>query len=164
MFPAWKPLAVGCMAAILLSSCSSGGDNTAATAPATTAQPGVSTTTRPVDTSFTGQDNARFCTLAKAYSERSGAVGAATTPAQLRANVDEVRTSVNQIAGAAPAEIRPDAQVLSKAFGTLFAELDKVNFDPGRVPLSALAPFQAPDFQQSTTRLQAYLKTVCGLG
>jgi len=151
----WKRLTVLCVA-LLASSCSGGDDNAAPGS-------GASTTVRPVGTSFTGQNNARFCALARTYSERSTGVNKATTPEQLRAGVQESRTAISQVASTAPAEIKADAQTLANAFTTLFTELEKANFDPTKVSLTAFAPLQAPDFAQSTTRFQAYLRTVCGI-
>jgi len=116
-----------------------------------------------VDTSFTGKDSAQFCTLAKTYTNRSKPDPAAT-PAQLRAVTQEGRTAIDQAAAAAPAEIKPDVQVLAKAFGTLFSELEKVNFDATKVSAGAFTPLGTPEFQASTIRFQAYIKNVCGIG
>jgi hypothetical protein len=159
----WKRAIVGCVAVAVFTSCSGGEQGAAPTSPNTT-MPAVSTTLRPVDTNFTGENNAQFCALAKTYAERSSGVGSAGTPAQLRSSVQEARMAIGELAGKAPAEIRSDVQVLSNAFGVLFIELDKVSFDPTRVSLTAFAPLQAPEFQQSTTRFQSYLRIVCGLG
>lgn len=149
---------------LLLAGCSSGGGkkvaSPSASAPAST---GPTTTVRPVDTSFTGQNSAQFCTLAKTYNDRFSNVGSASTPAQLKSVTQDGRTAIDQAAAAAPAEIKPDVQVLANAFGTLFTELEKVNFDPTKISAAAFAPLQAPEFQASTLRFQAYLKSVCGV-
>jgi hypothetical protein len=156
---------IGGVAVVALASCSGDGDTAApATTAPTTAAPRPSTTLRPVEPSFTGQNNAQFCATARTYNERSGSVSRATTPDQLRAGVRESRDAINQIAAAAPAEIKADAQTLANGFGVLFTELEKANFDPTRVALTAFAPMQAAEFVQSTTRFQAYMRTVCGIG
>ncbi|MGI8807138.1 MAG: hypothetical protein ACR2KK_04745 [Acidimicrobiales bacterium] len=159
----WKRLIVFSMAMVVLTSCNGGDDKAGSGASRTTEAPGASTTMRPVDTSFTGQNNAQFCALAKTYSERSSGVTRATTPDQLRAGVQESRNAIDQVAAAAPAEIKSDVQTLVNAFGTMFTELEKANFDPTKVSLTAFAPLQAPEFAQSTTRFQAYLRNVCGI-
>lgn len=166
----WKRLIVGWMALVALSSCSGGDDGVgrddaaSSATTATTAPGGATTTVRAADPNFTGQNNAQFCGLAKTYSERSGSVSKATSPAELRAGVQESRNAINELASAAPAEIKADVQILANAFGSLFSELEKADFDPTRVSVSAFAPLQAPEFSQATMRFQAYLKTVCGIG
>jgi hypothetical protein len=150
---------------VVLAACSGSNGKKLAT-PSSSTTPvatGPTTTIRPVDTSFTGQNSAQFCALAKTYNDRFGNVGTASTPAQLRTVTQDGRTAINQAAAAAPSEIKPDVQVLADAFGTLFTELDKVNFDPTKVSAAAFAPLQTPQFQTSTVRFQAYLKSVCGV-
>ena len=148
----------------MLAGCSGGDDEDAApttSAPAGTAGP--TTTVRPVDTSFTGQNSAQFCALARTYNERFTSVSPNATPAQLRTVAREGQTAITQAVNAAPAEIKPDVEVLARSFGSLLSELEKVNFEVARLPPTALQALQAPEFQQSTTRFQAYIRTVCGV-
>jgi len=154
------------VAVLILAGCSGGDDDEAApatSAPAATSSGGPTTTVRPVDTSFTGQNSAQFCDLARTYSERFSSVGSSPTPAQLRTVTREGQTAIAQAVNAAPAEIKPDVQVLANTFGNLLSELEKVNFEITRLPPAALQGLQAPDFTQSTTRFQAYIRTVCGI-
>jgi len=147
----------------VLAGCS-GGDKKPAAAPTSApAATGPTTTARPVDTSFTGVNSGPFCGLAKTYNDRFTNVGAAATPAQLRTVAQDGRTAINQALTAAPAELKADVQVLADAFGSLFNELDKVNFDASKVSVAAFAPIQAPEFQTATIRFQAYVKNVCGV-
>jgi hypothetical protein len=160
----WRRSAA-CLAAVVLlalTSCSGGDDDDAA--PTTSAQAGGPTTTvRPVDTSFTGQNSAQFCTLARTYNERFTSVGSNPSPAQLRTVTREGQTAITQAVTAAPAEIKPDVQVIANTFSGLIAELEKVNFEVARLPPAALQSLQAPEFTQSTTRFQAYIRSVCGI-
>ena len=151
-------------ALLLLTGCSGGGDDDQA-APTTTAQAagGPTTTVRPVDTSFTGQNSAQFCTLARTYNERFSSVGSNPSPAQLRTVTREGQTAISQAVSAAPAEIKPDVEVLARTFTGLITELEKVNFEVARLPPTALQSLQAPEFQASTTRFQAYTRSVCGI-
>ena len=55
-------------------------------------------------------------------------------------------------------------QVIANVFTGLLIELEKVNFDIGKLSPSSLGSLQAPEFQSSTTRFQAYLRSVCGVG
>ena len=153
-----------CVATLLLSGCSGGGDDDQA-APTTTAASAVNptTTVRPVDTSFTGQNSAQFCSLARTYNERFSSVGSNPSPAQLRTVTREGQTAISQAVNSAPAEIKNDVQVLANTFSSLLSELEKVNFEVTRLPAAALQSLQAPEFQQSTTRFQAYIRTVCGI-
>lgn len=158
----WAAVAV---ALAVMAGCSGDDDDAASdtTAPPASAAPGASTTVRPVDTSFTGQNSAQFCTLARTYNERSSRVGAAPTAAELRSVTREGQTAISQAAGAAPAEIKKDVDVIAAAFNSLVSEMEKVNFEVARLPPSALNSLSAPEFTQSTTRFQSYLRTVCGV-
>jgi len=142
--------AIAVLSLVVLAGCS-GGDDDDDAAPTTAAAGagGPTTTVRPVDTSFSGQNSAQFCALARTYSERANAFGSNPTPAQLRTATREGQTAITQAVNAAPAEIKP--------------ELEKVNFEPARMPPAALQPLQTPEFQQSTTRFQAYGRSVCGI-
>jgi hypothetical protein len=158
-------LAAGAVAVLMMAGCSGGDDKdtaTATTAPAATTG-GPTTTVRPVDTSFTGQNSAQFCTLAKTYNERFSKVSANPTPAELRTVTREGQTAISQAVNAAPAEIKNDVQVISAAFTTLLSELEKVNFEAARLPPAALSSLSAPEFAQATTRFQAYIRNVCGV-
>ena len=153
------------MCALLLLTGCSGGDDDDQAAPTSTgpAAGGPTTTVRPVDTSFTGQNSAQFCTLARTYNERFSSVGSNPSPAQLRTVTREGQTAIGQAVSAAPAEIKPDVEVLARTFTGLLTELERVNFEVARLPPAALQSLQAPEFAQSTTRFQAYTRSVCGI-
>ncbi|MDQ3642495.1 MAG: hypothetical protein M3450_13770 [Actinomycetota bacterium] len=154
------------IALVFLTSCNGGDDDKAApatSAPAGATSTGPTTTVRPVDTSFTGQNSAQFCALARTYNERFTSVGANPTPAQLRTLSREGQTAITQAVSAAPAEIKRDVEVIANTFNVFLGELEKVNFEVARVPPAALQSLSAPEFQQSTTRFQAYTRTVCGV-
>ena len=143
-----------------MAGCSGGGDDKASP---TTVATTVSSTSVPVPTSFTGQNSTEFCNLARTYNERFTRVGTNPTPAQLRTLSREGQTAITQAVTAAPAEIKGDVQVLATTFGALLTELEKVNFEAPRLPPAALSKLSTPEFQASTTRFQAYTRTVCGL-
>lgn len=150
------------MAVLLLGGCSPSGDDEAA--PTTSAPAaGPTTTARPVDTSFTGADSARFCDLARTYGERSSDLGSSPTPDQLRTVVREGQAAISQAVSAAPAEIKNDVEALAAGFGAVLAELERVDFDAARLPPTAFGPLQTPEFQAATTRFQAYVRSVCGI-
>ena len=157
-------LAACALALLVLAGCSGDGKDEASTPPAPDPGGGASTTVRPVDTSFTGQNSGPFCALSKTYNERFGNLNTGSSPAQLRASTAEGRTAITQAAAAAPAEIKPDVQVIANAFTTILSELEKVNFDISKMSPTAVASLQAPEFQASTARFQSYLRTVCGTG
>jgi hypothetical protein len=158
-------LAACVLTLVVLSGCSGGndGDTASATAPPSTATGGTVTTVRPVDTSFTGQNSAQFCNLAKTYSDRFTSVGSNPTPAQLRTVSREGQTAITQAVDAAPSEIKKDVEVIASTFGGLIAELEKVNFEASRVPPASLSALSAPEFTAATTRFQAYVRQVCGV-
>jgi hypothetical protein len=152
-----------CGVALLVLAGCSGGDDDDDAAPTTAAPATAPTTVRPVDTSFTGQNSAQFCGLARTYNERFTSVGTNPTPTQLRTVAREGQTAITQAVSAAPAEIKTDVEVLARTFGALLTELEKVNFEVTRLPPAAVQSLSAPEFQQSTTRFQAYIRSVCGI-
>lgn len=147
------------MALVAMTGCSSGDDDSAPTP--TSGAAGPTTTIRPVDTSFTGENSAQFCALARTFTDRFASVGSNPTPAQLRTVASEGQTAINQAVGAAPAEIKRDVEVIATGFTSFLAELEKVNFEAARLPPSAVQSLSAAEFQQSTTRFQAYYGSVC---
>ena len=158
-------LAACAVAVLVLAGCSGGDDDDAApttSAPAVTAG-GPTTTVRPVNTSFSGANSAQFCSLARTYNERFTSVGSNPTPAQLRTVAREGQTAITQAVGAAPAEIKPDVEVLARTFGGLLTELEGVNFEVTRLPPASLTALSSPEFTTATTRFQAYTRSVCGI-
>lgn len=152
------------VALVVMAGCSGGDDKDSASnttvAPAAT---GPTTTVLSTNTSFTGQNSAQFCNLARTYNERASKVSARPTAAELRTVTREGQTAITQAANTAPAEIKPDVEVIAKAFNGLLAELEKVNFDVARVPPTAFSSLSAPEFTQATTRFNAYVRNVCGV-
>ena len=150
-----RTLATCGLALLLLPGCSSGDKDAAPP----TSRPGDPATT--VDNRFTGQGSAEFCNLARTYNDRFTKIDARATPAQLRTAAREGQAAIAQAVNAAPAEIKPDVQVISTAFGSVLDELEKVNFDASKLTLTAFAKLQAPEFATSTQRFQAYAANVC---
>ena len=160
-----RTLAACGLALLVLAGCSDGDDKDAAPAPTTTvAAGGPSTTLRTVDTNFTGQGSAEFCTLARTYNDRFTQIGANATPAQLRTVAREGQTAINQAVNAAPSEIKGDVQVIANAFGGLLTDLETVNYDVTKVTPATFAKLQAPEFATSSQRFQAYMRNVCKVG
>jgi hypothetical protein len=148
---------------LLMAGCSGGDDGDAASPTTVAAAPGPTTTVLSTNTSFTGQNSAQFCGLARTYNERFSKVSANPTPAELRSLTREGQTAITQAVNAAPAEIKPDVQVISTAFNGLISELEKVNFEVARLPPTAFGSLSAPEFTQATTRFNSYVRTVCGV-
>lgn len=140
----------------------SGDDDDSAT-PTTVAAAGPTTTILSTNTSFTGQNSAQFCGLARTYNERFSKVSASPTAAELRTLTREGQTAITQAVNAAPAEIKKDVEVISAAFNGLLAELEKVNFEVTRLPPTAFGTLSSPEFTQATTRFNSYVRTVCGV-
>lgn len=151
------------LALLVLTGCSSGGDDKDAAPAVSTAPSAPTTTAQPADPKFTGQGSSEFCTLARTYSERSANVSnpASSSPAQLRAVANEAKTAITQAANAAPPEIKADVQLISTTFTTLLAELDKVNYDFSKITPAVFAPLQTPEFGRASQRFQAYTRDVC---
>jgi hypothetical protein len=149
------------VALLVMAGCS--GDDDKDTASNTTVAAGPTTTILSTNTSFTGQNSAQFCALARTYNERFSKVSANPTAAELRTVTREGQTAINQAVNAAPAEIKKDVEVIAAAFSGLLAEMEKVNFEVTRLPPTAFASLSAPEFTQATTRFNSYVRTVCGV-
>ena len=154
-----RTLAACGLALLVMTACSGDDDKAASTTTVPTAS--TATTVRPVDTSFTGEGSTQFCALARTFNDRSASVGSNPTPAQLRTVAREGQTAINQAVNAAPAEIKKDVEVIAGGFTVFLGELEKVNFDASKLPPSAVQSISSPDFQQATTRFQAYFRSVC---
>lgn len=151
------------VALIVMAGCSGGDDKDAASNTTTPPAGGATTTVLSTNTSFTGQNSAQFCTLAKTYTERSAKVSSTPSAAELRTLTREGQTAISQAAAAAPAEIKRDVEIVAAGFNTLASELDKVNYDAARLPTTAFTSFSSPEFTQASTRFSAYIRTVCGV-
>ncbi|MGH3907494.1 MAG: hypothetical protein ACRDTE_25455 [Pseudonocardiaceae bacterium] len=158
-----RTLAACGVALLVLAACSGGDDDNDASPTTVAPAAGATTTVRPVDTSFTGQNSAEFCALARTYNDRFTDVNANATPAELRTVAREGRDAITAATGSAPVEIKPDVEVIARTFSNLLTELERVNFEAQRLPPAALESLSAPEFQQSTQRFQAYIRTVCGI-
>jgi hypothetical protein len=80
-----------------------------------------------------------------------------------------VAKAFQALAAAAPAEIRPDLQVIANAFVQFAAALQKVGFKPGTPPTQqqiaglqqAVQVFNQPQFKTATQHLQAWARKNC---
>lgn len=157
-------LAACSVALVVMAGCSGGDDkDTASNTTSPPAASGPTTTALSTNTSFTGQNSAQFCNLARTYNERFSKVSANPTPAELRTVTREGQTAITQAVNAAPAEIKKDVEVIAAAFNGLLAEMEKVNFDVTKLPPTAFSSLSAPEFTQATTRFNTYVRTVCGV-
>lgn len=150
------------MTAVLgLTACSGGssGKSPAASAP-TTAPAGSASST--VDTAFTGQGSTQFCTLLRALNDNTDRVAPSLTdPNALRQALLNVQIGIRQASSLAPAEIRPDIDLLSGVYADVVAALEQVNFDFTKISPAALSRLSAPEMQTAATRVQAYSANVC---
>src|SRR5205085_6197094 len=106
----WTPVvpAACLIAALALAGCSSdsNGKNTAAATSTTAAA--ITSTTRTVDTRFTGEGSGEFCQFITAFSASQQSVSPTATPASLEAAFRESLDAIDQAVDVAPAEIKPD--------------------------------------------------------
>jgi hypothetical protein len=152
--------------ALLLVGCGGGSEDAATTTPTTTTAGGGATTTAPAGTAptttagATGTRPAEFC--ASNIDDFEG-----FNPADqnsLRQLFVEAERNLDRAAAAAPAEIRPDVQVMVDAYRPFVRALIAADFDFSRVDQSAFAPLTSPQVQASAERVGAYYERVCGTG
>ncbi|HVF13461.1 MAG TPA: hypothetical protein VM942_02620 [Acidimicrobiales bacterium] len=128
------------------------------------AAPTSETSVRPVDTSFSGQDSAEFCTFITTFTEGSQNVSPTASPAELEASFQKALAAIDQSVAVAPVEIKGDVSAIRDTFDTVVTAVSDAGFDLARVDPSALQALQGEGFLDSVTRLQAYLTTVCRTG
>jgi len=66
----------------------------------------------------------------------------------------------------APAEVKPDLQIIQDAVKSFTDALAKVDYDASRLGadlLGAVSAFNTPQFQQATVRSQTYVSEKCGI-
>jgi hypothetical protein len=145
------------VAAVFVGGCSdSNGDDSA-----TTASSSPLTTTRPVDTSFTGQGSEEFCRLIATFTANNQSLGASGSAEDLEGSLRESLGAIDQAAAVAPAEIKNDVVTLESTLEGVVTALSSAGFDVARVDPAALSGLQSEPFVEAVTRLQAYLSTVC---
>jgi len=117
----------------------------------------VAAATTPTTKTFSGSDpNSAFCQLGRANNERLKQIGAsAANPDELDKVLRDAAPAVRQAASIAPPEIKPDVEVLAKAFEDLLKSLDE-----GTPNLAAIV---SPEFQTAAQNLTAYGQQVCGI-
>src|SRR4051794_32928167 len=101
-----RALAVSAGVLLLLAGCSGGGQKKVAAPASTPASTGPTTTIRPVDTGFTGQNSASFCASARTYNDRFTKVSTTPSPEELRTVAREGQAAISQAVGLAPPEIK----------------------------------------------------------
>ncbi len=151
-----------CLVALLtLGGCSDsddGDDNAAATS---TTAPAATTSTRTVDTRFTGEGSAEFCEFITAFTDSQQGVSASAAPEALEAAFAKSLDSIDQAVEVAPPEIKPDVMRISDTFKTVQAAAAAVDFNVTNMSAADLGALQNEQFLDSVTRLQAYLTNVC---
>jgi hypothetical protein len=146
--------------AIVLVACG-GGSKSEQASPTTTAVAGPATpTTRPVDTSFTGQGSTEYCRLAKTYADASSRLGEAAT-ADMRRMFRDAARDVKLAVDAAPGEIQSDVRIVADGFGALVDALETVDFDFTRLPPDLIARFLTEEFVTATVRVSQYNIRIC---
>jgi hypothetical protein len=147
---------------------------TAAAATATTlakAAGAVSTTSGSPSTtsaSFSGKGSDEFCAFSKELDARFNAAGDTDgTPDSIKKAFADTVVGLKQIAGKAPAEIKPDVDTLLKAFVGIDAVYAKAAYDVSKLSTD---PTFASELQklgtgvdEATSRLEQYSEKVCGI-
>ena len=144
-----------------------GGSNKTATSAATTAPSTTSATTTSAGVpSFASATNCQQ--LAGVGAKFAQAMSGATSGGKL-----DLQTAVNAyqaLASVAPAQIRPDLQVMAQAFSSFAAALSKAGYTPGKVPTAAQIAgvqtaaqvFSQPRLRAAAQRLSVWAHQNCG--
>ncbi|MGI9023649.1 MAG: hypothetical protein ACR2HV_10575 [Acidimicrobiales bacterium] len=108
-----------------------------------------------------------FCARIAASLKEGFGLGAAnaTSPEAMRQAFEGSRARSEDTVAVAPAEIRPDLQVLAAAVAKVSDALAAANYDISAVGPEAgiIETFGSPEVQQAATRTVAYVKEHCGI-
>jgi len=142
-----------------------GGSGNAPTSSPTTAPASSASSSASGGTSFASSTNCGdLRSLAAKYSQ---AVSAAFSGGHY--NLQTAVSAYQSLANAAPAEIRPDLQVVAQAFASFASALTKAGYTPGKVPTAsqraaiqrAVQAFNSPQLRAAGQRLTAWGRTHC---
>ena len=148
--------------AVMLSGCTSAGGTATHEA-----VPGAVGTPPPTTAPASSEAASRpFCDKAGEAAQRLLAVtrsGAADTE-QARALLRTAQEAMGSLAALAPADIKPDAAVMVRAYADLRKEMEKADFDASKLAASSAGnSMSEPEVRTASTRLDSYYRTVCGL-
>jgi len=109
-----------------------------------------------------------FCRkVASTYNEAAALSKNLTgTPDNIRQNLDTALKDGQATIDDAPAEIKPDLQIIQDAVKSFTDALAKVDYDASRLGtdiVGAVSSFNTPQFQQATARSQTYVAEKCGI-
>ena len=161
--PAAVPAAclVACLAFV---GCSKSDDKGDAVASSSTTAPAVTSTTRFVDTRFTGEDSGEFCKFIADFSVSQQQVSANATAASLEIAFRDSLAAIDQAVEVAPAEIKADAVRIADTFKSVQAAAAAVGFEVTKMSAESVGMLLDQQFLDSVTRMQAYLTNVCKAG
>ncbi len=114
-----------------------------------------------------------FCTLARSYEKTQAAnsdaiFGGQSSPATAKKAFDQVGQAVAAMVGAAPAQIKKDAQTLQGALRSLKAIMEKNNYDFTKIGTdptaqAAFGELNTEEVQQASANIEEYLSSTCGI-
>lgn len=117
-----------------------------------------------------GGSAADFCGVARAFDESNDVFDTVeeSSTNDLRDGMRQARAAIDQLAKAAPSEIRDDVNLLKGAFGSLIELLEENDYDFFATvmdPANAdkLAALDSEEFNQAADRVNAYVKDRCGI-
>ena len=156
---------------LVLGACSDGGSggSSESGAPVTTAAAGAGASTgagaggATVVTTAPGAD---YCGLARSYARAFERFGQPGSSSDIRGYYRDATAAMTQALAVAPAELRPDLQVVSETLQALVAGLEAINYDFSRVPSlppELITRLMSRQFVESSTRVAAYSRTNCGI-
>lgn len=96
-------------------------------------------------------------------SESSVASSGGSTPDVIRQQYEAGKSTGQAALLVAPADIKPDLQLLVDASNQLGGALAKVNYDVTKLPASATATFSTPKVQAASTHVLVYVQQHCGV-
>jgi hypothetical protein len=118
------------------------------------------TTAAEADTGFTGEDSDRFCELARELDDQDPFEQGDLDLAE--AFRDAV-TSVDEIIGVAPAEIRSEFETLREGLQEVASAIEDADGNLFAVDPERLESLEDPRYERAADRIDAYLRDVCGI-
>jgi hypothetical protein len=106
----------------------------------------------------------KFCKEAAAVSNAGlSAAASGTTPDAVKAQIAQFKVEEKTVLASAPGAIKGDLVILFGGVDKLYSALVAANYDYTKVDPTTLTSFDTPAFEAASDKVDAYLKTTCGI-
>lgn len=117
----------------------------------------------PTTSKIVAKGGGNFCKSLAAAINSNAVTSGGTTPADLKASIQNSEKVGLEALSKAPSAIKPDVKILLDASAKLFAALKKNNYDFTKLTAADEAAFSTPAVDAASKKVGAYVKADCGI-